>query len=427
MEFVRRKVTYRLYPSVKQANRLAEISYLHQRLYNAALEERVDAYKKCKVSISFADQCKSLTQVRAENPEYFALNAQSGQVTLKRLDLAFKNFFRRVQEGAKQPGFPRFKSRDRFKGWGYKAHGDGWKFKAGAGFVNGTLNLSGVGSLPSRGRARFQDKERKSRDAGIPKTLEIIKKGGQWYASVTFISSALYRKSGEECIGMDWGTSKFLTIVNENAETVEIANPRHWNACKDKLKKQQRILSRKKKGSRNREKIKLILSKTHRSLGWQRENFLHQTSAKVIINSKLIGVEDLNVKAMTARGGRYKAGLNRSILDTSPGKFFRLLQCKAEEAGIGYVNAPTKTLKPSQTCARCHHKKKKLLSERQHHCLRCSFKCDRDVNAALVILQYALKTVSGQELTLGVEGFLEYSEALLKHETPSIPQACTSS
>ena len=123
METSKRKVTYQLYPSEKQENQILETLRLHQRLYNAALEQRIEAYSRRGVSVTYNMQAKDLTQLRAEFPEYKALNAQSEQVTLKRLDLAFKAFFQRAKEGKAKAGFPRFKAFDRFKGWGYAAHG----------------------------------------------------------------------------------------------------------------------------------------------------------------------------------------------------------------------------------------------------------------------------------------------------------------
>jgi putative transposase len=109
------RATFKLYPSACQAAALERICDLHRMLYNAALEERIEAWRKSRVSISFADQCKSLTVIRRQDPAFLAINAQSARVTLKRLDLAFKAFFRRVKAGA-EPGFPRFKSKDRFPG-----------------------------------------------------------------------------------------------------------------------------------------------------------------------------------------------------------------------------------------------------------------------------------------------------------------------
>lgn len=128
MSLVKRKITYRLYPTKKQELAMGLVLRLHQQLYNAALEQRISAYKKQKKSLSYVEQARELTVLRAELEEYKLLNAQSCQVTLTRLDLAFKHFFRRVKAKEKQVGFPRFKSLERYAGWGYKAHGDGGNY-----------------------------------------------------------------------------------------------------------------------------------------------------------------------------------------------------------------------------------------------------------------------------------------------------------
>jgi putative transposase len=413
-------VTYRLYPSQSQVNKLTEQAHLHRKLYNAALEQRIDAYKRCGVSLSFKDQCRELTKLRAECPEYAALNAQSQQVTLKRLDLAFSHFFRRVKAGEKSPGFPRFKSADRFKGWGYKTHGDGWFFKTGADFVNGTLRISGVGSVQARGRARFVDEGRTNRDPGTPKTIEIIRKGEKWYASITFGTPRPFRERGEEAIGVDWGTATFLTLVSEQGGMREVANPRHLKKCESALKRAQQLLSRKKRGSKNRAKAKKVLLTRHEHLANKRDDFLHQTSTAIVKSARLIATEGLNVASMTSSGGSWKAGLNRSILDTSPGTFFGLLEYKAEDAGIPYIEVPTRKIKPTQTCSCCGDVVKKPLFQRMHNCQLCGLVLGRDENAAKVMLNYALTGfVTGREPALGVESEVARS---LKHETPSISE-----
>src|SRR4051794_23481919 len=124
---VHRRVAYRLYPSPAQAAGMERACELHRGLYNAALQERADAWRLARKSVGYAEQCRSLTQVRREDPEYLGVNAQSLQVTLKRLDLAFRAFFRRVKAG-EAPGFPRYKGRDRWPGFGFKTHGDGFRF-----------------------------------------------------------------------------------------------------------------------------------------------------------------------------------------------------------------------------------------------------------------------------------------------------------
>ena len=175
MPLLKRKVTYRLYPTKRQAAGMQDTLLLHQQLYNGALEERIGAYKTHKKTLTCFDQNQELTHLRKDIQEYRSLNAQSLQVTMKRLDLAFKAFFRRLKNGNK-PGFPRFKSLDRYPGWGYATHGDGWRLFPGDDNKHGVLRLSGVGHIKMRGKAR---------NVGVPKTCEIQHKQGRWYASVT--------------------------------------------------------------------------------------------------------------------------------------------------------------------------------------------------------------------------------------------------
>src|SRR5450755_4174546 len=179
-----RKIVYRMYPSPSQDTALLDMLGMHQRLYNAALERRIAAWQRTRTSVGFSKQCADLTELRAANDMYAGLNAQSSQVTLKRLDLAFQAFFRRVKSGD-EPGFPRFKSFGRFSGWGYKTHGDGFRFTPGNGKVSrrkdgprqrhGILRLSGIGNVQARGRARTPGEVttcevRRKRAAGTPRS-----------------------------------------------------------------------------------------------------------------------------------------------------------------------------------------------------------------------------------------------------------------
>ena len=138
MAAVHRRATMTLCPSATQAAEMERVCDLHRALHNAALQERLDAWRRSKTSVGFAAQCKSLTQNRRDDPAYLGLNAQSLQVTLKRLDLAFGHFCRRGKAG-ETPGFPRFKGRARFPGFGFKTHGDGFRFEPGANWRHGKL------------------------------------------------------------------------------------------------------------------------------------------------------------------------------------------------------------------------------------------------------------------------------------------------
>lgn len=404
---VNRKVTYRLYPNETQANALVQMLATHQRVYNAALEERIRVYREEKRSLSFVDQCKALTRWRSTYSSLAAINAQSLQVTLKRLDLAFQSFFRRLKAG-QTPGFPRFKPLQRFSGWGYKTHGDGFRYYEGTGHTHGKLRLTGIGTIKIRGKART---------LGDIKTSEIIHKSGKWYASIT-IDCQPKRSSGKKAIGLDWGVESFLTIHTKEGNTKEIDNPRHIKSALPKLKALQQSVSRKtNKNSNHRMKAVKKLGMMHAKIANQRKDFQHQLAAKLVKEHGLIAVEALSVKSMTQSCGRYKRGLNREILSTAPTQFHSLLKSKAEEAGAIFVEIPTRKVKPSQTCYRCGNQVKKSLSERMHHC-HCGASCSRDENAARVILNWALSWASGQELAkLGSHRGL----MTLNQETPAIP------
>lgn len=407
MKNVKRKITYRLYPSKRQEQDLNKVFSLHQRLYNAALEQRISVYTTKKLSLNYFDQAKELTELRKVDDEYKGLNAQSSQVTLKRVDLAFKHFFRRIKSKSSKAGFPRFKSYDRYPGWGYATHGDGWRLLTGERGKNGQLRLSSIGHIKIRGKGRH---------IGIPKTCEIQNKAGKWYASIT-LECLPIRKSGENAIGLDWGLESFATIVNDKGQSGVIENPRLLKKELNQLKTKQRILSRKRRGSNNRRRARTIVANLHAKVANKRKDFLHQSTAKIVKASSFIAVEKLHVKNMRAQGGSYKKGLNREILSAAPGMFHQMLKYKAEEAGIEWIEIPTREVKPSQTCHGCGRQEKKTLAERKHGCV-CGVRCSRDENAAQVILNWALVgNATGQELARCGEMALAVS---MKHETPSI-------
>ena len=422
-----RKITYRLYPNVEQEARLRETLGLHQRLYNAALEERIRVYRETGKNLSFAGQCKALTQWRKNSAGLRSVNAQSEQVTLKRLDLAFKHFFRRVKNGEK-PGFPRFKSLHRFSGWGYKTHGDGWKLHPGENGRHGKLYVQGIGLVPIRGRART---------AGMPVTCEILHKAGKWYASVTLEIETIRRACGTERGAFDWGLTEFLTIATpQGIETV--SNPRHLKNQLAELKRLGQSVSRKirmaqklsgrEKGvavSANLRKAIQHVARLHAKVARQRKDFLHQRSAELVKRFGAIATEALAVKDMVHSGGAHKKGLNREIHAAAPAAFLQMIRTKAEEAGAWYEEAPTREIKPTQRCHACWKLPdgKKKLSDREHHCPHCGATCGRDENAALVLLRWL------EERLAGVTGSgREPSEvwsgggfAALKHETHAIP------
>jgi len=268
MKLVNRRVTYRMYPSPTEESRLEAARLLHQRLYNACLEQRQMAYRNSGKGLYFEQQCKELTLLRASDSLYKSLDAQSAQCTLRRLDLAFANFFDRCAEGL-PGGYPRFKSQDRFKGFSFSQ--TGWKFIPGIKLSkrgtakHGQLKLSGIGIIQVRGVPR---------NIGTYKTCTITKRAGQWYASLV-MDCAPVRACGTKVGAGDLGLETFLTMVfGEDGELpLEVPNPR---IVKKALKKQEYLdkeLHRKVMGSEGRKRAKEERQRFFAKQKNQRANF----------------------------------------------------------------------------------------------------------------------------------------------------------
>lgn len=437
MTSVQRKITYRLYPNATQAARMVEVLSLHCRAYNALLEEHQRRYAAGEPVFGFSAMCKALTAWRGYADSLKGLNAQSLQVTAKRVSLAFEAFFRRIKAG-ETPGFPRFKPVQRFGGWGYKTYGDGWKLIQPEG-QHGKVRLSGIGDVPMRGRGRF---------SGSPKTAEVMRKGDKWYLSVTYdvAPEALARPRGSEAAAFDWGLKTLLTVAKADGSLEEVDNPRWLKAKLGAIKVLSRCISAEeariraaceiaadvpihhsqRSGKLNR--LRRQLAAIHGKVGRQRKDFHHKLSAELVGRFAFLGTEELVVTAMSRapkakpdpeQPGEYlpngtarKAGLNRSILDAAPSMLIGMLRTKAVEAASVFAQANTRKVKPTQRCHVCGRVVKKELKDREHHCA-CGCVCGRDENAAKTILRWLLEG----DFWLGTQPEGRHS---LPSETPSI-------
>jgi len=384
----RRKVTFKLYPNASQAERLTGWIRLHCELYNAALEERIDAYRKHRKSISYYDQQNVLPEIKADRPEMVELGSHALQQTLRKLDLAFQAFFRRVKAGH-TPGFPRFKASKRFSGFCYPDPA-GWKL-AQNGTRGATIRLgSGTDamSIRARGRHRF--------DRGAkPNDLTITRKNGEWFASVTLRVSenaCARERTGDSHRGVDFGLNDWATF--DNGET--IANPRFVRKEMPRMADLQRQQARKKRGSIRYKRLGNQVARLHERIGNLRQDFLHKTTSRMVASCALIATEELHVNHMSrsaagtqdkpGRMVKQKAGLNREILSAGLSMAHNMLTYKAVEAGTRLHVSNTRQLKPSQRCAACWAIVPKTLAQRTHACPQCDHTAPRDQNAASVVL-----------------------------------------
>ena len=384
---VNRKLTFKLYPNAKAEQRLTGWIRLHCELYNAALEERIDAWRKASKSISYFDQQNSLPEIKAARPEFVELGSHALQQTLRRLDLAFGAFYRRCKAG-QTPGFPRFKANKRFSGFTYPDPA-GWKIQQNG--MHGACLRLGSGkeamTLRARGQHRFGP-------TAVPNDLTISRKQGQWYASVTLrvpVDACARERTGELHRGFDLGVTDWASFDDGST----IANPRWMQKELPRLADLQRQRSRKRKGSSRYRRLGAQIATLHRRIGNLRREFLHQTTTGLVRSCAVLATEELRVADMTrsASGStnkpgkklRQKAGLNREILSAGLSMAHQMIAYKAQEAGTRLHVANTRTLKPSQRCAMCWQVVKKSLSQRRHVC-PCGHVAGRDQNSAMVVL-----------------------------------------
>lgn len=376
MAIAQRRITYRLYPTKAQEEILHSWRVKHAELYNAALEERRTAWRMARKPVGYNEQQDQLPALKEGRPDLVPLGSHALQATVKRVDLAFQSFFRRVKAGEK-PGYPRWKKWRDFKGWTWPDPA-GWKLHWVPGIRTAMLEIPTLGTIRARGKAGF--------GYGDPVTCTITTKRGMWEASVV-VDCEVSRQGGTFQVGVDWGVTSLLTFHDGK----KISHPRFLEKTLNDLQEAQKELSRKKKGSRNRLKAKGKVIRLHRHVANLRQDYLHKLTSELVGKCGLIATEELSPKGMV-EGETRSAGLNRGILDAAPASMLSMLRYKAEEAGIAYLEAPTRILKPSQRCPGCWKLcGKKPLWERRHDCPYCGLECDRDRAAALVCLLWALR------------------------------------
>lgn len=229
-----RTLSFRLYPSRLQAEAMARKHALLKDLWNAALEERIGAFRK-GVRLRYGDQAAAIKHVRLDVGGWQGLvHTHEAQVVLKRLDLAFQSFFRRLKAGA-TPGFLRFKSADRFPGWGYQEHGNGFHVEMREGWRHGHVRLFGIGRMRMRGIARTPGRICKA---------DVLRDAFGWRLSVVVETDCAMRApAAGPAAGIDWGVSTFATLALEDGSFREIENPRHLDAEAEGLRERGRRLS----------------------------------------------------------------------------------------------------------------------------------------------------------------------------------------
>jgi putative transposase len=376
-----RTFKFRVYPTYKQAIALDRVLWLQRELFNAALEERRGAWRWERRSVSYFQQCRTLTELREVRPEVLEFGVRVCRGTLKRLDRAYRDFFRRCQRGEK-PGFPRFKSRSRFNSLQWEDT-NGWKLRADA----RRLHLHGIGDVKVHLHREVK---------GTPKAITVTREGRRWFVSIrcTGVEPTPLAPTGRE-VGIDLGVVNL--VATSDGQLVD--EGRFGRNAAAALAKAQRDLKSKRKGSNRRRRAVERVAEHHRSVRNQRRDLAHKVSRQLVDDYDLIVLEDLKVANMVRRpvprpgpdgtfepnGAKAKSGLNRSIQDAGWGQLARMLAYKAEDAGreLRVVAAQF----TSQRCSRCEHTDEaSRRSQAVFRCTACGFEAHADINAACNVL-----------------------------------------
>ncbi|KXB07202.1 hypothetical protein AKJ51_01820 [candidate division MSBL1 archaeon SCGC-AAA382A20] len=353
---------FRLYPDEKGREKLGQTLELCRQIYNHFLEE-LDGRDDVPPRTELQSQ---LPNLKEEWDELDSVHSKVLQMVLYRLYSNLKSLSEKKKNGYKV-GRLRFKGKGWFKTFTYNQ--SGFRIVKTENRLD-ILKLSKIGEIPIRIHREVK---------GKVKQITVKKaQSGKWFACIQ-TDHEENRESGEGIVGIDLNTENYLTDSDGNV----VENPRFLEEKEEKLKKEHRNLSRKEKGSKNREKQRVKLGKAYEKLVNCRRDFIHKLTTAYVESYDTIILEDLNIDEM-CEGSRYA----KSNLSASWGLFKELLLYKAESAGVEVVLVDPKDT--TQECNQCGSVVPKRIWNREHKCPECGFETTRDHNSALNIKKRGL-------------------------------------
>ncbi len=360
-EIIKRTYKFRLYSSKQQELILLEHIDLCRQTYNFLLEELKNQKLIDKSQIQ-----GTIPDLKICNPNLRKVYAKALQFECYRLFSNLKSLSKLKKKGNKV-GSLRFKTRNSFKSITYNQ--SGFKFIKTDKRLQ-KLQLSKIGEIPIRKHREIKGK--------IKQVTIKINSSGKWFANINCeMNNENKIINNHKQIGIDLGLTNYVFDSDE----IYINNPKFLNKSMHKLKKLQKTLSKKQKGSKNRNKRRIRLAKQYEKIENQRNNFLHKLSRHYVSNYNLIATENLQIKSLIQNNK-----FSRHIHDSSWAKFIQMLGYKAESAGVQVIKVDPRGT--TQECNKCKKIVKKRLWDRKHNC-DCGLNIDRDYNSAINILNKA--------------------------------------
>ncbi|WP_406102208.1 transposase [Streptomyces sp. NBC_01003] len=386
-------------PTVRQGQALGEMLRDHCCLYNAALQERRDAYRHVsQTTVKYGMQSAQLKEIRAIDPECQGRwSFSSQQATLRRLDKAFAAFFRRVRSGD-APGYPRFRGVNWFDTVDFPKDGDGCRWNSTPHEAVTRVRFQGVGHVKVNQHRTV---------VGRVKTVSVKREGRKWFVVLTAEQDQPEPLPATGSVaGIDLGIANFL--ADSNGEFVP--NPRHGRRASAKLEAAQQALSRfprckaKDRTANHQRAVEKVVA-LHGRVRRQRLDHAHKTALDLVRHHDFIAHEDLKIRNMSKapsakpdpgqpgiflpNGAAAKAGLNKSINDAGWGVFLTILHAKAESAGREVIAVDPRNT--SRTCPECGHTaKENRPTQEKFHCVSCGHTAHADTVGALNVLRAGL-------------------------------------